>query len=358
MYFKNFFLCLKKTYIFFLTCLLFLNFTTSDLKSSIFSVSDIEIMEPFEVDFKKTKVIDKAFLKAFKKLTKMTIASDQSQKLNNVKITEIKNLIESFNIRNERFIKNSYTANFEVNFNKQNTLLFYEKKNVFPSLPVNKDILVLPVLIDIQKKSIYLFDKNPFLNAWIQEKKNYHLLNYILPTEDLDLVKVLNNNSNNLEEYNYKNLIKKYGYDDFIICLIYKEKTKIKVFSRININNEVKIISEIFDIFEISNLKKINSFILNIQNSYEDVWKINNQINRSVKLAININVTTKEYQKNLMFENFLNSNELVSRFFIKSFDNKTINYKIIFNGSPKKFLEISKKSGISINTSNQVWLIN
>ena len=171
MYFKNFFLCLKKTYIFFLTCLLFLNFTTSDLKSSIFSVSDIEIMEPFEVDFKKTKVIDKAFLKAFKKLTKMTIASDQSQKLNNVKITEIKNLIESFNIRNERFIKNSYTANFEVNFNKQNTLLFYEKKNVFPSLPVNKDILVLPVLIDIQKKSIYLFDKNPFLNAWIQEKK-------------------------------------------------------------------------------------------------------------------------------------------------------------------------------------------
>ncbi len=358
MYFKNFFLCLKKTYIIFFTCVLFLNFTTSDLKSSIFSVSDIEIKEPFKANFKKTKVIDKAFKKAFQRLTKMTIVSDQSQKLNYVKISEIKNLIESFNIKNEKFVKNMYIANFEVNFNRQNTLLFFEKKNVFPSLPVKKNILILPVLIDNQKKYINLFNNNPFLDEWIKDEKSYRLLNYILPTEDLDLVKVLNSNYDNLEEYNYKNLIEKYGYEDFIICLIYKEKSSMKVFSKININNKVKIKSKTFDAIDITNIEQINYLINFIQNSYEDVWKLNNQINRSVKLAININVPSQKYEKNLIFENFLKSNELVSKYFIKNFDNKTINYKIIFNGSPKKFLEISKKNGVSIDTSNQVWLIN
>ena len=69
MCFKNLFLCLKKTYIIFFATVLFLNFTTSDLKSSIFSVNDIEIIEPFEANFKKNDVIDKAFKQAFKKLS-------------------------------------------------------------------------------------------------------------------------------------------------------------------------------------------------------------------------------------------------------------------------------------------------
>ena len=123
MYFKKILLILKKTYIIFFISVLFLNFTTSDLKSSIFKVNNIEITEPFEVNFQKNIVINKAFKEAFIKLLKMTVVSDQEQKLTNVKVSEIKNLIDSFNIRDEQFIQNSYVAKFEVNFNKQNTLL-------------------------------------------------------------------------------------------------------------------------------------------------------------------------------------------------------------------------------------------
>jgi len=128
---KKLIFSLRKTYIFFFTTVLFLNFSTLDVKSSIFKVNDIEINEPFELNFKKETVIDKAFKEAFSQLIMMTVASNQSKKLNNIKISEIKNLIDSFNIKNEKFIKNSYIANFEVNFNKQNTLLFFEKKTYF-----------------------------------------------------------------------------------------------------------------------------------------------------------------------------------------------------------------------------------
>ena len=129
---------LKKVYIIFLFTVLFLNFSSTDLKSSIFSVNDIEISEPFELNFKKEKVVDKAFVKAFNKLIKMTVISDQVTKLSKVNNNEIKNLIDSFKIKDESFIKNNYSAKFDVNFNKQNTLLFFEKKNIFPSIPKKK----------------------------------------------------------------------------------------------------------------------------------------------------------------------------------------------------------------------------
>ena len=44
-------------------------------------------------------------------------------------------------------LNNNYSAKFDVNFNKQNTLLFIEKKNIFPSIP-KKKILFYLILID------------------------------------------------------------------------------------------------------------------------------------------------------------------------------------------------------------------
>ena len=358
MYLKKIIFSLKKTYIFFFIIFLFLNFTTSDVKASIFKVDDIEISEPFELKFNRYTVIDKAFVEAFDQLSKMIVLSDQEKKLKNTKISEIKNLIDSFNIKNEKFIQNSYSANFEVNFNKQNTLLFFEKKNIFPSIPRKKNILILPIFIDLDLQTVNLFNQNPFFKEWILNKKNYHLLNYILPNEDIDVISELNKNINNLEDYNYEDIIKKYNFNEYIITLIYKENNNIKVFSKIKINNNTKIHSYRVEGINISKLDNLNDLINEIKNIYEDNWKLNNQINRSVKLPINISIISDNYDKNMKFENFLKYNELVAEFFIKDFDNQKVNYKIIFNGSPKQFLKIINNNGININTSKQIWEIN
>jgi len=358
MYLKKNFFSLRKTYIFFFATVLFLNFTTLNTKSSIFKVEDIEISEPFELNFKKETVIDKAFMEAFTQLSKMIVLSNQSKKLNNTKISEIKNLIDSFNIKNEKFIQNSYIANFEVNFNKQNTLLFFEKKNIFPSIPRKKNILIFPIFIDLDLQTVNLFNQNPFFNEWILKKKDYHLLNYIIPIEDIDVIIAVNKNIDNLEDYNYENIVKKYDSDEYIVSLIYKEKENIKIFSKIKINNNTKIHSFILESIDISRLENLDNLINRIKNIYEDNWKLNNLINRSVKLPINISVASNEYKKNMEFESFLRSNELIAEFFIKGFDNNKINYKIIFNGSPKQFLKVISQKGVHIDTSKQIWEIN
>ena len=352
------FLNLKRAYIIFFSTVLFFNFSSTELKSSIFSVNDIEITEPFELNFKKEKVVDKAFIEAFKRLMKMTVISSEEIKLSRIKNNEIKNLIDSFKIKDERFIKNYYSAKFDVNFNKQNTLLFFEKKNIFPSLPKKKSIFILPILIDTTNTTVNLFNQNPFFFNWLNGTNKHFLLDYILPTEDIDIINTLNQNIESLENYNYSNIINKYNVKDFIVCLIFQDNDKIKVLSKITINNNEKIQNNIYNNINLDNENELTSLIISIKNNYEDNWKKINQINRSVKLPLNISVDANDYQKNKLFKEFLYNTEFVSNFFIKDFNNKKINYRIIFNGSPARFLDLCNKNNILIDTTNQIWQLN
>ena len=346
---------LKKTYIIFLIILLFLIFQQPTNSSSTFAVSDIEITEPFNNNFKKKIVIDKAFILAFKKLINMTVSSNEMIKIKNFNALEIKNLVDSFDIKNEKFINNTYKAVIDVNFNKQNTFLYFEKKNIFPSIPYNKNIIILPILINAQTKNVNLFNKNPFYKNWTIFKKEHHLLNYILPSEDLDIVKILNEKINELEDYNFTNIIKKYDTNEYIICLIYKENSNYKIFSKIKINEDLIIHSKTFNFKDINDQKNFENLIITLKEIYEDKWKEINKINRSVKLPLNISISSQNFKKNKDFNKFLSSTEQISNYYIKDFNNEKLNYKILFNGSPNQFLSIAEQKNILISTENQIW---
>ena len=346
---------LKKTYIIFFTILLFLIFQQPTYSSSTFKVSDIEITEPFNNNFKKKIVIDKAFILAFKKLINMTVSSNEMIKIKNFNAFEIKNLVDSFDIKNEKFINDTYKAVIDVNFNKQNTFLYFEKKNIFPSIPYNKNIIILPILINVQTSNVNLFTQNPFYRNWNIFKKDHHLINYILPPEDLDIVKILNDKINELEDYNFVNIIKKYDTKEYIICLIFKDKSNYKIFSKIKINEDLIINSKTFNNKDINDPKKLENLITVLREIYEDKWKEINKINRSVKLPLNISISSQNLKKNKDFNKFLSSTEQISNYYIKDFNNEKLNYKILFNGSPNQFLSIAEQKNILISTENQIW---
>ena len=348
---------LKKTYIIFFTILLFLIFQQPTYGSSTFKVSDIEITEPFNNNFKKKIVIDKAFILAFKKLINMTVSSNEMVKIKNFSVFEIKNLVDSFDIKNEKFINDTYKAVIDVNFNKQNTFLYFEKKNIFPSIPYNKNIIILPIIINAQTNSVNLFTQNPFYKNWNIFKKDHHLINYILPPEDLDILKILNDKINELEDYNFTNIIKKYDTKEYIICLIFKNKSNYKIFSKIKINEDLIIDSKTFNNKDINDPKKLENLITILREIYEDKWKEINKINRSVKLPLNISISSQNLKKNKDFNKFLSSTEQISNYYIKDFNNEKMNYKILFNGSPNQFLSIAEQKNILISTENQIWKV-
>ena len=257
---------LQKVYIYFISFVLFIIiFSTTYLYANTFRVSDIEISSPFEVNFKKSTVIDDGFQISFSNLLSMITTSGDKNKIKNIPIKDIKSMIDSFTISDEKFINNEYFAKLETTFNKKKILNFLEKKNIFPSIPIRNKVLLLPILVDTETDSIKLFN-NMFYEKWNDTNKNYQLLDYVLPSEDLDDLNKLKQISNYIETHDFVKLISKYDLNDYIISIIYKNKNEVKVLSKINFNNSLKISNQKYSKVNLSNEKDIYKILYELKN--------------------------------------------------------------------------------------------
>ena len=347
-----------KLYIFFLYFVLFfIKFSTLYVYGNIYKIIDLEISEPYELNFNKQNIIDSAFQLAFKELiAKITIFED-NKKLNNTNLRLIKSLVDSFAIVDEKFINNKYFAKFDVDFNKKQVLNYLERKNIFSSMPKEKKLFVIPILIDIEKKQISLFSENPFYLNWNEKNEKYYLLKYILPNEDLEDINIIKININNIEDYSFNEIISKYDLKDYIIIIFSKDKKNLKTLSKLNFNNNLIILNKIFLEVNFNEKKSLENVIKILKTNYENHWKKINQINTSIKLTLTLSLDTKNYELISKFEKELSKLDLVSNYYIDHFSNETTIYKIIYNSAPDKFIREIENIGFNLNTSYKVWRV-
>ena len=109
-------------------------FSTEYCKAENYIVKNVEIIEPYSVNFKKNKIIDKAFKSAFNVLIAKIVISDDLNEVKNVNTLLIKSMVDSFTITdeqpenyqldqgkkvlNESHIKNSATTNMILGLEK------------------------------------------------------------------------------------------------------------------------------------------------------------------------------------------------------------------------------------------------
>ncbi len=348
----------KILYIFFL--FLSLNiffFSTIKCEVKAFEIDNINISRPFEINFDKNEVIDQGFKEAFSRLIKLILNSTDQQKINKIKLNEIKGMIETFSIKEEKFVDEVYYVNLGVFFNKRKIFDYLEINNVFPSIPLKKQILFIPIIIDEFNRELLVFSNNRIFEEWNNNIKNFHLLEYILPTEDLEDLRLIENKFDFIEEYDFKEIIDKYDLSDSIIALIFKGKDELKVLSKMNIQNDITIKNQSFTNFDINKISQIEKIISELKIIYEDYWKSSNQINTSIRLTLNVRVNNNDSLKISNFEKKMSELDLVYDFFIKKFNKDFTHYQIIFNGTPDIFLKTMSNNNYNFDTSNQEWLL-
>ena len=353
---KNFFKIVSYTIIYLSTSIFALVMTTN-VQSKIFKIEDIEISEPFNANFNKEKVINKAFSNAFKELTLSVITTKDKLKIKHTKLDDIKYLVDSFEIKNESFLNKNYIAKFNVNFDKKKTLNYFETKNIFPSLKINKDFLTILIFLDNDKNQIFLYDKNPFYKNWNNKKEKFFLINYILLEEDIEDLELINKNKENIENYQFDKIINKYGLNDYVISIIFKNKKELRILSKFYFDKNLKIINRKYNDIELHDQNKLDYLIYETKTNLEDLWKSNNLINTSLKLPINLQLNPKDTLKAINLENEMDKIDLIYDYYVTNISNKNLNYKIIFNGSPKQFLNIMNEKNIIIDIENEVWKI-
>jgi hypothetical protein len=347
----------KRLYIHFcLLALLNIFFSTENIQAKTLTVNDIEISTPFEINFDKNEIIDKGFVKAFDRLILSIVQTKDQKRFKNLSLNLIKGLIETFSIKEEKFIKEIYYLSLNVTFNKRKIFNLLESENIFPSKPVKENVFFLPIIYDQNKNEISLFSESYLFNNWNSNLKKHHLLNYILPTEDIEDFNLIKLNSNNLENYDFKKIIQKYDLENYIISIIYKNNNETKVLNKINLNEREDLKNLNLDL-DLNESKDVDKLIIALKELYENYWKIKNEINTSVKLTLTTSVNNNDYFKISKFEKIINNIDLIYDFYIYKFDNKNNFYKIIFNGSPDHFLKIMKNNNYEFDIQNQIWIL-
>ena len=346
----------KFLYIFFifLSLILFF-FSTVNLNAKAFNISNIEISRPFEIKFDKNEVINDGFNKAFLELISSIVNSTDKIKVDNIELNIIKGMIESFTIKEEKFIDDIYHVSLGVSFNKKKIFSFLEKKNIFPSALSKKKFLFIPIIIDEKEDDLLIFSKNKIFDNWNSTNETFHLIDYILLTEDLEDINLIKNNYEFIEEYDFKEITEKYSLNDTIIALFFKSKNDVRVLSRIKIKNNINIKNQSFTNIDLNNNEHSIKIINDLKIIYEDYWKKMNQINTSIKLPITVKASNLDNLKISNFEKILNQTDLIYNFSISKFDRDFIYYQIIFNGTPNIFLKTMGENELFFNTQNKIW---
>ena len=332
-------------------------FSTTKVNSKGFFIDNIEVSKPFELNFNKNRVIDKGFNKAFYELISLLVTSKDREKINLIKLNEIKGMIESFSIKEEKFIDEIYYVKLGVTFNKKKVFNYLSQKNIFPSMPNKIKFLFIPIIIDEKKKDLKIFNDNQIFDEWNNDLKSFHLIEYVLPTEDLEDLNLIKKNYEIIEQYDFKEITKKYFLKNSIITLIFINDNEVRILSRITSKNDVKLNNKTFLGVDLKNFNQRKQIINELKNFYEDGWKKINQINTSIKLPLTIKISTKDNFKISKFERTLSEIDLINNFFIYKFDNNFVYYQIVFNGTPSLFLNLMSDKKYMINTDNKLWIL-
>ena len=106
-----------KEYIFiFLTAtiFLFITFTKSFSGENVFVINSVKIEGTVDLNFSREKYLNKAFLDSFEILMAKVLLSRDLKKISGIKLTQIKNLMSSFQILEESYSKDKYKINIKI----------------------------------------------------------------------------------------------------------------------------------------------------------------------------------------------------------------------------------------------------
>ncbi|MDC3184686.1 hypothetical protein OA968_01180 [Candidatus Pelagibacter sp.] len=215
----------------------------------------------------------------------------------------------------------------------------------------------MPIIVDQNENQIKMFSDNIIYNQWYSNTKQFELLNYILPTEDLEDLNLVKKNLENLENFEFKEIVKKYNLENYIISIFFIDSDQIRLLNKISFGNKKNLKNTLIKNIDFNSNSEINKFIEILKITFEDYWKSQNEINTSVKLPLTISVKNSNNIKIYQLEEKLSNIDLIYNFYIHKFDNKNNIYKIIFNGTPDKFIEVMRNNNYEFEIVNKIWVM-
>mgnify|MGYP001354705366 CR=1 FL=1 len=331
-------------------------FKTETLLSdnNLFNVNNIQLEKKGNIT--NNDLANRAIKKGFDQLTERILLSKDIKKLKDLNFSQIKQLVTYYQIKSvSTEKKNEELINFSVTFDKNKIHNLFYKKGISYSEISQKELYVLPVLI--KENKIFIFNKNLFYKNW-NDFYQIDLIDFVLPLENIEIIKNINDNKNNLFNLKLTEIFRE--YPDKNLALIFIEQSK-------DSNEKIYIQAKIQgkSISKGINLKKEN---LKIEKYYEQIiTEIKKELVNLVKSENLIDVRTPSFlnvklglnkKSNLVELNSrIKSIDLIENIYVQEFNKNYMNLTIKYLGKLDKIIDSLKQKKINLQLINDQWII-
>ena len=338
----------------FFILVIFLKTETLFSENKLFNVNNIEIKKKDKITNKV--LADKAIREGFNQLKTKILLKKDIDKLQDLKFSSIKQLVEYYQITNiSKEKKKREILNFSVTFDKDKMHNLFFKKGISYSKILDKELYILPLLI--KDSNIFIFNNNYFYENWNEFYKN-DLIEFILPIENIEIIQKINDYKNNLININLIDLFEEYSDKNLALILIENNKgNNIKVYiksiiQRKNISKNINLKNN-----EIANDNFEKKIILEIKKELINLVKSKNLIDIRTPLFLNAKLNLNKKSNLVKLNAKIKKIDSIENIYVQEFNKDYMNLRIKYFGKLEKIIIQLKKENIDLQMNNDEWTI-
>ena len=324
-------------------------------ESNLFNVNNIELKKKNKIT--NEALADKAIKKGFGELIDKILLKKDSERLSDLSFPLIKELVTYYqitNVSNEE--QNDELVNFSVTFDKDKIHNLFYKRGISYSDILDKELYILPLLI--KNNEIFIFSNNFFYKNWNSIDEKVDLIEFILPLENIETIKSVNEKKSNLISLNLNELFKEYLKKNIALILIEEKNNKIKnayIKAKIQSKNLSKNLN-----FKKENLdnKEFNIRIISeLKKELINLVKSSNLIDIRTPSFLNVKLDLNKKSNLVNLKSKLKKIESIENVFVQEFNKDTMSIKIKYLGKLEKVIEQLKNEKINLKLINDEWAI-
>ena len=326
-------------------------------ENNLFNVDNIQLEKNDKTTNKA--ISDLAIKKGFQKLITKILLKEDINKLSDLNFSSIKQLVTYYQRKNTLSSKNNIElVNFNISFDKDKIHDLFYKRGILYSEISDKELYVLPILV--KENEIFIFNNNYFYKNWNKVYNNdlSDLIDFILPLENIEIIKKINDNRSSLISLNIIELFQEYSDKNLALILIEESKTSNE---KIYINTIIqdKKISKSLDLKKqnLSSFEFYEKIITETKKELINLVKSNNLID--IRTPSFLNIKLKIYNKSNLVEikKRMKEIQLIENIYVQEFNKDNMNLRIKYLGKLDKLINALKKENINLQLINDQWII-
>ncbi|MBL6860887.1 MAG: hypothetical protein ISQ91_00160 [Candidatus Pelagibacter bacterium] len=336
----------------FLILIVFLKTETLLSENNLFNVNNIQI----EKKEKSTNdaLANQAIKIGFNQLVEKILLAEDIEKINDLKFTAIKQLVNYYRVSKDSIEKNKELVNFSIKFDKDKMHDLFYRKGIRYSEITDKDLYILPILIKNEK--LFIFNNNFFYKNW-NINFDVDLLEFILPLENIEIIQIINKDKDNLVNLAMDKIFKEYSMKNLALIIIEENNNNELIYLKTKIQNK--------NISKKLNLKKndletkifYEKIITETKKEIINLVKSENLIDISSPLFLNTRFNLSKKSNFNELKTRIKNIELIENIFVKDFNKDYMNLRIKYLGKFQNIINQLKNQNIDLKMINDQWVI-